>query len=118
MAAKNIFYAAVGAGDLALEKARGLDRNTVRQNTRQRLSEIQGILESAGVKVLTDGATLYKGLIQRGEKTLRGVSSSAPYKRAVAQTKTARSQTKAAVTSSRKAAATTVGAVREAASSL
>lgn len=118
MGTKNIVFAAVGAGDLALEKAREIDRNQIRQISRQRLSNIQGILESAGVKVLTDGATFYKGLVKRGEKTLSGVSNSAPYKRAVAQTKTARSQTKAAVTSSRKAAATTVGAVREAASSL
>lgn len=118
MGTKNILFAAVGAGDLALEKVREVDRSKIRQISRQRLSEVQEILESAGAKALTDGATFYKGLVKRGENTLKGVGNSAPYKRAIAQTKTARSQTKAAVTSSRKAAATTVEAVKEAASSV
>jgi hypothetical protein len=118
MGTRNIFYAAVGASDLAIERARQLDLMKVRQNLPQRFAKIQGAVETAGVRALTDGTNFYKGLVKRGEKTVRGIRNATPVKRAVAQTKTARSQTKAAVTSSRKAASTTVDAVKEAASSL
>jgi hypothetical protein len=118
MGTRNILYAAVGVGDLAIEKARELDPTKVRNNLPKRLVRIQGALETAGTRALTDGTKLYTGLVKRGEKTVRGIRNATPVKRAVAQTKTARSQTKAAVTSNRKAAATAVDAVKEAASSL
>ena len=118
MGTRSILYAAVGVGDLALEKARRLDPTKVRRNLPKRLTMIQGAVEHAGITALNNGTNLYKGLVKRGEKTVRGIRNATPMKRAVAQTKTARSQTKAAATSSRKAAATTVDAVKEAASSL
>ena len=118
MGTSNILYAAVGVGDLALEKARELDPMKVRQNLPKRFAKIQGAIEKASVRALTDGTNFYKGLVKRGETTIRGIRNATPVKRAVAQSKTARSQTKAAVTSTRKAAATTVDAVKEAASSL
>jgi hypothetical protein len=118
MATRNFLYAAVGVGDLALEKARGLDPAKVRKNLPKRLAKIQGTVESAGTKLFSDGISFYRGLVKRGETSIRSVRNSSPVKRAVAQSKTARTQTKAAATSTRKAAETTVEAVKEAASNL
>jgi hypothetical protein len=118
MATRNFLYAAVGVGDLAIEKAREIDPMKIRQNLPQRFVKLQGAVESAGTKLLSDGTSFYRILVKRGEKSIRGVRNSSPVKRAVAQTKTARSQTKAAATSNRKAATATVEAVKEAASNI
>jgi hypothetical protein len=78
---QELFYAVVGAGDLAVEKVRGLGKLTDKKATRK----------------------YYRDFIKRGKALTTTVKNSAPTKRAVEQTKTARTQVKAATTSIGKA---------------
>ena len=78
---QEIFYAVVGAGDLAVEKVRGLGRLADQKTTRKH----------------------YRDFIKRGKALTTSIKNSAPTKRAVAQTKSARTQVKAASTSIGKA---------------
>lgn len=87
---QEILYAVVGAGDFAVEKARGL---TERKNATK----------------------AYEGLVQRGRTLSTKIKGSAPTKQAIAQTRTARSQAKAAATSATKAVRANAKAARSAA---
>src|SRR5688572_28885973 len=85
-------YAVVGAGDFAIEKARGIAK----------------IDRKASEKV-------YEDLIKRGRTLSRRVTTAAPTKKALEQTKTARTQIKAATTSVAKAVRLDAKAARNAA---
>ena len=88
--AQHILYAAVGAGEAAVEKA-------------------------AELRKLTDAKTttrLYGDFVKRGRTVTKKIRSSAPTKRAMSQTRTARSQVKAAATSVGKAVRANVDATR------
>jgi len=118
-ATKQIFYAAVGAGDLAVERARSLQGVLdLPKLTALSPAEVRGSLERVGVGAVTLTTQLYDGLVERGERTVDSIRKSAPTRRAVAQSKTARSQTKAAVTSVRKAAKSSVSASKNAAAAI
>ena len=129
MSTKNIFYAAIGAGDLAIEKARkasiDLDlasiRNEIPKNVTQLREELpKGVkslrneAEQVATKLLKTVNGRYEKLVKRGEKTFSAIRSSTPTKRAVDQAKVARSQTKAAVTSAKKAASEVAEATKSA----
>ena len=87
--AQEVLYAAVGAGDFALEKARKLaDRKTTQK--------------------------FYKDFVKRGRAISTKVRGSTTTKQAVAQTKAARSQVKAAATSVSKAIRINAKATKEA----
>jgi len=81
---QELLYAVVGAGDFALEKAKGVTKVTDRKTT----------------------SKLYKDFVKRGRGLSTRVKNSAPTKQAIAQTKTARTQIKAASTSLTKAVRT------------
>jgi hypothetical protein len=79
--AQDLLFAIVGAGDFAVEKAKS-------------------------VKVIRDRKSVekyYKDFVKRGQALSKSIKNSAPTKRAIEQTKTARSQVKAATTSITKA---------------
>jgi hypothetical protein len=78
---QELFYAVVGAGDLAVEKVRGLSKFADQKTTRK----------------------YYRDFIKRGKSLTTSIKNSGATKRAVAQTKTARTQVKAATTSLGKA---------------
>jgi hypothetical protein len=78
---QELLYAVVGVGDYALEKAKGVTKVTDLQAT----------------------SKLYKDFVKRGRGLSTRVKNSAPTKQAIAQTKTARTQIKAASTSLTKA---------------
>jgi hypothetical protein len=86
---KEILYAVVGAGDFAVERVKGARR-------------------------VADPA-LYADFVARGRDLSGRIGKSAPTKRAVASTRTARSQARAAATSVRKAVAANATAARSAA---
>ncbi|MFP5351319.1 MAG: hypothetical protein ACLGIB_01990 [Actinomycetota bacterium] len=90
---QELLYAAIGAGDLAVEKVRGLRELTDRKQTEK----------------------VYKDFVKRGRTISTRIKNSAPTKNAVAQTKSARSQVKAAATSVRKAVKADVRATTSAA---
>lgn len=90
---QELFYAAVGAGDFALEKAKNLSKVTDRKAT----------------------AKVYKDFVKRGRTLSTRVRSSGATKKAIAQTKTARSQVKAAATSVTKAVGANTQATKAAA---
>lgn len=118
---KKIFYAALGAGDLAMEKARkaqsmfDFDWAKARSEVPRSISEARTGLEKTATQAVRELRGRYSGLIKRGEKTFKGIKGAVATKRAVAQTKTARTQTKAAATSVRKAADATIESVKQAA---
>ena len=89
--AQEFLYAVVGAGDFAVEKAKRL---TERKNTTKAYSE----------------------LVDRGRTISTKIKGSAPTKQAIAQTRAARSQAKAAATSASKAVRANARAARSAAS--
>lgn len=89
MSTKEILYAVVGAGDLTLEKVKG----------------VRGIVDPA----------VYSDFVARGRDLTGRIGRSAPTKQAVERTRTARSQAKAAATSARKAVTANVTAARSAA---
>lgn len=77
---QELLYAVVGAGDFAIDKARNLR------------------------KIDSKSATIvYTDFVKRGQSLSKKIRTSAPSKQAVAQTKTARTQVKAAATSVSKA---------------
>lgn len=78
---QEIFYAVVGAGDLAVEKVRGISKLADQKTTRK----------------------YYRDFVKRGKSLTTSIKNSATTKRAVAQTKSARTQVKAATTSISKA---------------
>ena len=86
---KEILYAVVGAGDLAVEKARN-------------------------VRKIVDPA-VYSDFVARGRDLSGRIAKAVPTKRAVEQTRTARSQAKAAATSVGKAVKANATAARSAA---
>ena len=90
--AENLIYAVVGAGDFALEKAKNVG------NIDRKKSE-----------------KLYKDFVYRGQKLSTSIKNSRPSKRAVEQTKVARTQVKSAATSVRKAVGANVKATKSAA---
>ncbi|MBW3593956.1 MAG: hypothetical protein KY391_00135 [Actinobacteria bacterium] len=87
---QELIYAAVGIGDLAVEKA-------------ARLTKLADPVAAQKA---------YDDVIKRGRTFSKKVSNSAATKRALAQTKTARSQIKAATTSVSKAVEANVQATR------
>jgi hypothetical protein len=87
--AQELLYAVVGAGDFAVEKAK-------------RLSDPQ------------QSTKVYKDLVKRGRTLSTKIKSAAPTKRAIEQTRTARSQAKAAATSATKAVRANAKAARSA----
>jgi hypothetical protein len=84
---KKAYYAALGTGDLAVEKSIGL------------LERARGVRKIDG----DDVSQAYTELAKRGEKVIKNVSRSKPAKRAAEGTKQASRQLKGAVTSVRKA---------------
>ena len=114
-ATKEIFYAAVGASDLAIEKVRKAQETIDLPKLNEiNLTEFRTRFQRVG----TYYVQTYGDLVARGQKTVKSITNSAYTKRAIDQTKTARSQTKAAVTSAKKAAATTLEASKNAAAVL
>ncbi len=87
-------YAVVGAGDFTIQKVRDLRNLTDLKQTEK----------------------VYNDFVKRGRTISKKIKNSAPTKNAVAQTKTARSQVKAAATSVRKMVRADVEATRSAAS--
>ena len=83
---------AFGTGEFVVEKAKGLAGSV-------RNFEPKSFWNGYGKQV----TKTYEGLATRGAKVRRSIRSSGPAKRAVAQSKTARTQVKAAATSVRKA---------------
>jgi hypothetical protein len=125
MNAKNFLYAAVGVGDLAVEKTRKaltraseLDTARIRTELPQRMTRLGTKAQRAGTKAIGQGRDLWGSLVNRGEITFKSIRRSAPTKRAVSQLKIAGSQTKAAATSVRKAAAASTEAAKNVASKL
>ncbi|HYP23001.1 MAG TPA: hypothetical protein VEV43_05460 [Actinomycetota bacterium] len=86
---KEMLYAAIGAGDLAVEKVK----------------DVRRIVDPS----------VYGDLVGRGRDLTGRIAKAAPTKRAVDRTKTARSQAKAAATSVRKAVRANATAARSAA---
>ncbi|MGH2809013.1 MAG: hypothetical protein ACRDKT_17250 [Actinomycetota bacterium] len=91
--AEEILYAVVGAGDFAVEKLADIRKVADRDSTEK----------------------VYDDFIKRGRTLSKKIRNSAPTKQAVAQTKTARSQVRAATTSLTKAVRANVDASRSAA---
>jgi hypothetical protein len=79
--AQELLYAVVGAGDFVVDKARSAGRLADRKSTTK----------------------LYKDFVKRGKALSIRIEKSAPTRQAVAQSKAARAQVKAAATSARKA---------------
>jgi hypothetical protein len=93
------YLATLGAGQLVIEKGRQVSGDVVAY--------------AHGARKSLDGT--FKGLVKRGEKLEKSIRSSAPTKRALEQSKVARSQVKAATTSVRKAMSTSAQASKAAA---
>lgn len=91
---QELLYAVIGAGDLTVEKVRGLRDLADRKQTEK----------------------FYNDFVKRGRTISKRIQSSGPTKTALAQTKTARSQVKAAATSVKKAVKADVRATTSAAS--
>jgi len=140
--ARKALYAAVGAGDLALEQAKGLPKRvtslptqikdsaadlrslpskagSLRKDGRQRVTKVYKTattrVEKTIAKPRKRATKALNDLSKRGEKLVKRISKSAPTKRALEQTKAARSRVKAAATSVRKAAKADAKAVTSAA---
>lgn len=138
--AKKALYATVGAGETAIERVKSLPKQA--NELRGRLTngslrelpqsaidavravpgKVTGLFSSLTEKVgdLTGPATKratknFNTYAKRGEKTVKKIAKSAPFKRATAKTKSAKSRTKAAATSIRSAVEADVDAVKHAA---
>ena len=92
-------YVPLGAGQLFFEKSK----------------EFSGKVQSFAQARRRRALSTYEDLAKRGEKLARSISRSAYTKRAIEQSKIARTQVKAATTSVRKAVSTTGTAAKEAA---
>ncbi len=90
---QDLFYATVGAGDVLVEKA----------------SSLRSIDRRSSEKI-------YGDFVKRGRALSKRIGNAGPTKRAVAQTRTARTQVKAAATSVTKAVRANAEATRSAAS--
>ncbi len=90
---RELLYAVIGAGDLAVEKAMNLPTIVDRDATRQ----------------------MYSDLVKRGRSLSNRIKSSAATKEATSQTRAARRQVKAAATSVTKAVRANARATRSAA---
>ena len=140
--ASNPLYAAIGAGTTALERARELpQRVTTLPGTLKKVDvrDLPKQISSFGTSVpqrvgeLVDrsrklpetapkrlqklqkrASKTYTDYSKRGEKLVTRIRKSAPSKRAVEQTKSARARIKAAATSVRKAAGANIEAVSSA----
>lgn len=136
--AKKTLYATIGAGEVALAKAREFSSRLVeipsRAGSLRDLPKAAASIGTEGSKratsLLRTGTTRvqelatetrkrsakeYAELAERGEKLVGTIRRSAPAKRAAEQTKAAKSKVKAASTSVAKAAHTQVEAVSSAA---
>ncbi|MEO7803863.1 MAG: hypothetical protein ABIS18_05525 [Actinomycetota bacterium] len=114
-ATKEILYAAVGVGDLAIASAKKAQSFVDLTKLKTvKLDKVRSQIEKTSADVVVRTANLYGTLVRRGELTVSSIRESAPTKRAVAQTKTARNQTKAAVSSVKKAATKTVEVTKNA----
>ena len=102
--AKYAIDVALGTGDLVVEKAKDFAGNVRKFDPKTYWSGYGKQLFRA-----------YDDLAGRGEKLRKTISRSGPAKRAAAQTKTARTQVKAAATSVRKAFGENAGAAKSAA---
>ena len=102
--ATRVFDATVGAGDLAVEKAKSFAGNMREFDARDFWTKRQ--------KRLTKN---YNRLVVRGANVRKGVTQSTPAKRAATQTTQAKRQVKAAATSIRKAVSADVEATKSAA---
>ena len=80
MAAQEVLYALVGAGDLTVQKVKDLSKIDAKSSQE-----------------------IYEDFVKRGKSLSTNVRNSAPTKRAVEQTRTAQTQVKAATTSVGKA---------------
>jgi hypothetical protein len=89
---QELLYAVVGAGDFAVEKARGIRKIADRKTTDK----------------------VYRDFVKRGRTVSTRVRNAGPTKQAIEQTKTARSQVKAAATGVRKAIRADARAAKEA----
>jgi hypothetical protein len=92
-------YVPLGAGQLFVEKTKTLSGKAFTLAKRRRKVAVR----------------TYEDLAKRGEKLVKSIRTSAATKRAVDQTKTARSRVRAAATSVRKAVNETAGATKSAA---
>ena len=90
--AENFVYAVVGAGDFAVEKVKNVSQIDRKKSEK-----------------------LYKDFVKRGQKLSTSIKNSRPTKRAVEQTKVARTQVKSAATSVRKAVGANAKATKSAA---
>jgi hypothetical protein len=138
--AKKALYAAVGAGDLTLERAKSLPKRVTELPTQIRSTDIRSLpskaaelpteardrvtsfyktastrLDKVTGKARKRATKQFNDLAKRGEKLVKRISKSGPTKRAIEQTKAARSRVKAAATSVRKAAKADATAARAAA---
>lgn len=122
MATKNVFYAAIGAGDMALETARKtrdrLDLKGLRKDLPKRVTALQSDATKTAKRLVKQSNKQYDQLATRGQQVVKSVRSSVKTRRAVDQAKTAKSQTKAAATSTKKAATATVEAAKSATSNI
>ena len=98
------FDAAIGAGDLAVAKAKDLAGNLREFDAKSFWSKRQRQIQKN-----------YRQLVQRGSKLRKQIRSSAPVQRAAEQTTAARRQVKAAATSVRKAVGESAEATKSAA---
>lgn len=105
---REALYASLGAGQVVAEKARDSVRWVRYYYTPSGFRQYWG-------KQRKQVAKGYGRLVHRGRKLAHGVTSSGPAKRAAEQTKTARTQVKAAATSVGKAVGAGVDATRSAA---
>lgn len=126
---KELLYAAIGAGDLALGRIRkasesldlrkvSKEMSSLRADLPKRLSMTRSKISSTGSKAVGRSFDVYQGLVGRGKKAVLGIRESAPTRRTVSQTKSAQQKTKAAVTSVNKAASAAAEAAKQAASNL
>ena len=105
---RTIAFAYVGAGELAVTKVRSFSGRVVEFVRKPH------DFQEMGEKLATDVTKVVDDLATRGEKVVHEIRSSAYTKRAMEQSKVARSQVKAARTSVRKAVDTATEAAREA----
>jgi hypothetical protein len=108
MDARTLVLASIGAGELAVSTARTASEKVV-EMTRNPMG-----MQAVADAFATDVTRVIGDLAIRGEKLVSGIQDSAYTKRAMGQTKIARSQVKAAGTSIRKAVDTATVAAREA----
>lgn len=104
--ARKPLYAAIGAGDLAVENIKELPTLVVAQAATFVPKTTALVTEIPGKAFATYGT-----LVQRGEKLFNSIRRSSATEKAQAQIKTAKTQAKAAATSATKAAKATAKAV-------